>query len=425
MNSQTISVISEYKKIGLDFEQLLVDKELLEKSLSEAEVVEKEKQKELEATQFCFNLNPNSEYKKFLDDVSIQFLKARYKVRMLKLIQLLSQKYDSIDKCVEKREKLLDIIKFRKKVVQELFGLRILFDPFDRVKIREQLEVISPFVDNSRTISKIRKEIGDLTSRTEEMMRENSNYLITLGNTKELIESKVSFSDIDISPIVDDFEEELMVKKVEPNQVVSVRAISDKLNMSIVMQKANGVIGRVNKLMNRSVFKKEENSSSSTLVPDLVIVPTTSELNAPVFDDVMDIESEIGGEIDFDTPLDLFGSLDVKEDDMEIEPLVIPEVQKSPVEEIDSDLFETVSPFVEPIMFSDRSDDAELSESSNVINFPMLEKDDLDIDLFPALEDNNISQISEEEESDEFWPSQTYSDEQIGKILSLNNRKAA
>ena len=156
-----------------------------------------------------------------------------------------------------------------------------------------------------------------------------------------------------------------------------------------------------------------------------MIVPTTSELNAPVFDDVMDIEPELGVEIDFDTPLDSFGSLDVKEDDMVIEPLVIPEVQKSPVEEIDSDLFETVSPFVEPIMFSDRSDDAELSESSNVINFPMLEKDDLDIDLFPALEDNNISQISEEEESDEFWPSQTYSDEQIGKILSLNNRKAA
>ena len=362
--SQTISVISEYKKLGLDFVQLLEDSILLGQLLTEADNYEKEKQKELEATQFCYNLNPNAEYKKFYDEVSIQYLKAKYRVKMLKLIQLLSQKHDTVDKCIEKREKLLELVDFRKKTVSKIMDVRMLFDPFDRVRIKEQLDVITPFVDNSRIINRIRKEISDLNFRTEEMLRENNNYLITLSNTKELIENRVRFSDIDISPVMDDFKDILVSRQPEPNQVVSVRDVSPKLNMSIVVQKANGVIGRVNMMMNRTVVKKVK-TSSSVLNPELIIVPAVSKDSTSITDKVDDNRNLFFMDKieDISSDLDEVEQIDEKEiidDGVDI----VAEDSKINVDEIDTNLFETISPFSEPIMFSDRmDDDIDLSQS--------------------------------------------------------------
>lgn len=418
-HSQTISVISEYKKLGLDFVQLLEDSILLGQLLTEADNYEKEKQKELEATQFCYNLNPNAEYKKFYDEISIQYLKARYRVKMLQLVQLLSQKYDTIDKCIEKREKLLELVGFRKKTISKIIDVRMLFDPFDRVRIKEQLDVITPFVDNSRVINRIRKEISDLNFRTEEMLRENDNYLITLSNTKELVGNRVRFSDIDIYPVMNDFDDILVRKKVEPNQVVAVRDVSIKLNMSIVIQKVNGVIVRVNKMMNQ-VGAKKENASSTMLTPELVIVPTISKESTGVVDD-FDEKRDL---IFMDRIEDISSGIDEAEqtdDEQIIDDVVdgVTEDSKISVEEIDSNLFETILPFSQPIMFSDRmdEDDMELSQS-----FESSEtSDSSEIIDFPSLENSSFTMNAEEEDSNDFWPSQVYSDEQIGEILSLND----
>lgn len=397
-----VSVISEYDSLGFDFRRLLQNSELLDQLLEQLNNEKNDVSEKLRTAEICYNSIPSVDSKQILDDINVDFYNVMYRLTMLKILKLLSQNYDNYDLFKEKRDKILDLIKYRLSCFNKL-GIRVSIDPFGRTKVKEQLEVVSSFADNSKDINNIRKEISQLNSRTEEMVKQNSEYLISLSETKDLLKSTVGLGDIDISSVHLD----VSVKKeveITDDLVIGVRDTTDKLNMSIVKQKTSSVIRRVNQMISVAPVDKKVDA----VVPDLVIVPKKVEVPEVVDDKVSELEF-----------------IPVVE---EKKVLSQPEVQ--PVDTL-SDIFETVVPFSEPSMFVDRSDNVDSifeeknsgsltsSEFEMVANKTepelVLNYDDTELpDAFWTMDDED--NLDEEENSD------TLSfDEQIDALLADTN----
>lgn len=428
LNSQPISVISEYQKINLDFEDLLKNRNSLEILLKKAEQEKVEIDDTLKATQFCYNQTPNQVNKQILDTTNLDSIKIKYRLIMLKILDLLSTNCQSYQETKNKREKLQELIDARIICLKNL-GIHILVDPFARTKIKEQLDSLSPTLDNTKLISDIRKEIAELTSRTEEMTNQNNNYLITLSNIQDLIEDSIAFGDIDIT-MVELPAEPKNPKEIAPNQVTQIKEVDATFNMSIVIQKTQSVITRVNQMLNTK--KKQKTKSNNTYTPDLVIIPNKTKLVESNFENTFTpivSEPAISKELvsvskesnvfAFDNELVDFatesGNGNTPTDFTKVESIELPQQLKdvTPTEnyiakatETNEGLFETITPFEAPTMFNDRADETVLIQVQEPIEFPT-----------PAVteepkfvENPKIDEIL----SESFWPTQEM-DTQIDK----------
>lgn len=265
---QYLSVISEYKNLDYDFELLLRDKLAIDRELTKLNNEKTEVEEKVKVAEICFERSPNSESKQIYNEIKKEYFKIKYRLSLLKILHLLNQECTTYDLFKEKREKILDLIKYRKDCLEKL-GVHVSIDPFDRTRVSEQLDMISSLKDNYKSLNKIRKLIAELSERIEEMETQNDRYMLEIKNTKELIIDKMSMSDIDVSSVIIDIDDYVANKKVEDNQVVSVKDINNGFNMSIINQKTSGVIKRVNEMMNVISNPVQD----ELVVPDLVIVP--------------------------------------------------------------------------------------------------------------------------------------------------------
>lgn len=441
LNSQPISVISEYQKINLDFEDLLKNRNSLEILLKKAEQEKVEIDDTLKATQFCYNQTPNQVNKQILDTTNIDSIKIKYRLIMLKILDLLSTNCQSYQETKHKREKLQELIDARIICLKNL-GIHILVDPFARTKIKEQLDSLSPTLDNTKLISDIRKEIAELTSRTEEMTNQNNNYLITLSNIQDLIEDSIAFGDIDIT-MVELPAEPKNPKEIAPNQVTQIKEVDATFNMSIVIQKTQSVITRVNQMLNTK--KKQKTKSNNTYTPDLVIIPNKTKLvesnfentftpivSKPAISKELVSVSKESNVFTFDNELVDFasesGNGNTPTDFTKVESIELPQPLKgvTPTEnyiakatETNEGLFETITPFEAPTMFNDRADETVLIQVQEPIEFPT-----------PAVtEEPKFAEKPKIDEmlSESFWPTQemdtrTDKKEQDATILSFDEQ---
>ena len=391
------SVIDEYKRLDIDFAYVLENIELLRKMLVDIDRETKEVEEKYRTAELCYNNFPNAESKQILDEIRVDFFRVRYKFSMLKIIELLTINSVDYDKFREKREKLLDLIKYRLSCLDSL-GIKFSIDPFSRTRVREQLDALKSLNNNSKIINGIRKDISQLTTRTEEMITQNVEYKKQLTDTKELLISRVSINDIDVSSVellsnVNVVLDEDQSDEIEENQVVAVRDVYDSLNMTIISQKTLGVIKRVNQMMNDKspvVSEKiEEPISVSEIVdepteisPELVIVPSSIQVSSEIYVDDRDgINDDIF--VDF-TPEEALES----QDDVAL--------GESSNKKNNEDIFETVVPFVEPVIFTDKSDG--FLEQKNETS-----EDELDFFELPVDNEQSIQEESVEEMPDAFW----------------------
>jgi len=425
-NLQYTSVISEYDNIDLDFKRLLSDSDYLNIVLSGAEKEYNETLEKVKAAELCYNSMLTSDSRQILNEINLEFLKIKYKVVMLKIVNLLSQNGSNYDMFVEKRKKLLDLIKYRLSCM-EMLGMKSSIDPFSRAKVDDQLTTMLSLSDNSKVINNLRKEIGQLGSWTEEMLAQNNNYLITLSDTKKLIESNVGLSDINIDSVVS-FDELLVKHEVAPNQVLSVRIVPSKLNMSIISQKTASVIKRVNQMLNNESVSNEKGKEEShqydgELVPELVIVPSVVNeevvnTKGSVLETIESEESALAHENSLDDAVINSVKSDVSEATVFnegetvhsvipaleiVDPIVVnsgikEETSENSINEnvdtnkneslvdgsiivsepLSLDIFETVTPFESPALFSDRADDDISKEEIDILQ--NVNSDDLKAD---------------------------------------------
>ena len=413
---QYLSVISEYKKIGYDFNMLLVNKDSLDELLSDLNVEKLEMDEKYRTAEICYNSNPNITSKAIYDDISKEFFRVRYRLTLLKILELLSYDYDNYEQFKDKREKLLDLIKYRVICLKNL-GERISVDPFARTKIDEQLNVTATFGDNSRKIMKIKNEILELSNLLDEMIVQNNDYRDQLSETSDLIIDNVSMSDIvsfvDVSSNVS-----LDVRKVCDNQVVSIKEIPIEFNKTKVMQKTSSVINRVNEMM---FFSNDVISSKEIVNPELVIVSEPLDISYD-FDSglqINDVESEVIEEKNDETlnnnELDIpwLGSVILPEisinDSVEEAAVELVEDDGNIISSsYDSSMFETIDPFEHTPLFADRSDEMlpSLDDYDSVDELEIDNDGNKELPTDVVLNNNNI-------ETDVFWVTQSENDNNL------------
>lgn len=404
---QYISVQSEYSSLGYNLKHLLENKDELKQELTKIELEQNEIKEKLKAAEICYNSVPNSSSKQILNDIEEEFLKIRYCLTMLKILQYLTINYTEYELFKEKRENLLDLIKYRANCLKKL-NINISIDPFERTKIQEQLEMINGQKNNAKIISKIKKEIVNLSERVEEMTQQNEEYLIKLSNKK--IKLTVELKDNPEQSILNEenkininFEDLLEIHTLEDNQVIGIKEPSAEFNMRIVKDKTNSVIKRVNEMITTE-YKEEIQEDTKT--PELVIVESVSPKE----------------EILLEQPT--------------LEPeIIINELSDEPEENtnskqelsIDSELFTTTDPFENVLLFQDKVEEEVKPEEDLEITFEEIKnpelpelKVELDTPTDEMPEAFWTTQEDNKQESDikETMPS---FDEQIEALLSSDN----
>lgn len=363
---QYISVVSEYKDLGYDIKELLSDKETLRVLLKKVNNEKIEIDEKLKTADICYNSMPSVESKQILDDITKENLSVKYKLTMLKILDLLILDTDEMELFRKKREDLLDLIKYRMNCLTKL-GKYISIDPFARTRVLEQLEMVDSIDDNSKKINLLKKEIAELSERLDDNISQNNRYMIQISDKRAIIISRTSINDIDISSISIDEEDknDVLGKIILENQVIKVRSVPVQFNNQIVKQKTNSVIKRVSEMLNNVGNKKMDNSSD--ISPELVIVPET----VSIVDDHIDNNNQNIEMVEKDSleesslnvlPLEQDGSevdgetVKEKKDDSKIEKVTLEDVSNE-------DIFMNVLPFEPTSLFTDRSDMEEVEKS--------------------------------------------------------------
>lgn len=376
---QYISVVSEYKDLGYDIKELLSDKETLRVLLKKVNNEKIEIDEKLKTADICYNSMPSVESKQILDDITKENLSVKYKLTMLKILDLLILDTDEMELFRKKREDLLDLIKYRMNCLTKL-GKYISIDPFARTRVLEQLEMVDSINDNSKKINLLKKEIAELSERLDDNISQNNRYMIQISDKRAIIISRTSINDIDISSISIDEEDknDVLGKIILENQVIKVRSVPVQFNNQIVKQKTNSVIKRVSEMLNNVGNKKMDNSSD--IAPELVIVP---EIVSIVDDhiDNNDQKSEMveKDSLEVDKIFNSSATSSLEEPPLNVLPLekegvVDNEVSKketdeSKIEKVtledvsNEDIFMNVLPFEPTSLFTDRSDMEEVEKS--------------------------------------------------------------
>lgn len=117
------SVVSEYKRIGFDFQKLLENTSELNELLIKVKNENVEIEEKLKTAEVCYNNAPSTDSKQIYDEIVIESLKVKYRLTMLKILELLALNCDSYDMFKEKRENLIDLIKYRLSCLTKLGGV--------------------------------------------------------------------------------------------------------------------------------------------------------------------------------------------------------------------------------------------------------------------------------------------------------------
>ena len=397
-----ISVVSEYEKLGYDFRYLLDNSVDLMKELKSVTQCKIDAEDKMRAAEVCYNSVPNSESRQILDEIMDEFLDVKYRLTMLKIIELLSKSYDNYDPFKDKREKLLDLIKYRKNCLDRL-GKCISIDPFSRTRVSEQLDMISSFKDNSRIISKLKKDIAQLSQRVEDMIEQNNTYMVSINTTQNLIVEKKDEDVNDNGGITIPFSmnDYVSEKTVLDNQLVDIKVIPLTFNIDRVLQKTRSVVKRCYEMVNGSSLNKSNDNNSVT--PNLVIV------QQPVSFEKTGDDNNLFKDLDSSSLTEM--SSGISEDDTD-------ESSRN------DSIFETLEPFESTPLFTDRLDNN--NENKKVENNDFLDlkfdtsnKND-NLELVLKMNDDTI----DDEMPDAFWVTQedNMEDKKEDVILSFDEQ---
>ena len=377
------SVKEEYRSNGLDLDTLLEDNSKLREKLEELNSARKEKEEVLATAQICYDSLPSKENKEILDSLKIDAIKAKYLLSLVKIVDKISKEVTNYDALVSKREDINDLIRSRVNYLQYL-GIRFSFDPFLGIKLGEQMDYLDNFKDNSKMITRIMREIADLDDNLREIEDKNIEFTRSLTEDIKIIIDKKSLSEIDITNVSLDteeddrsddtsLEEESMVP--EDNQIIKIDKLPAEFKIQRVKDKTLGVIKRVNQIFNdidtaakgEDTTKLEEEKEEES--PELVIEPAVIQKEDISEGTIKEDKIDTSDDIEDDDEVEIVFP---REPEIGEEALVIPEVPKTEtIPEVTltekENIFEDNldSPFTNISLFDDRKDDSEIFDTED------------------------------------------------------------
>ena len=412
----------EADNLGLNLRNLLDDDSLLEEELNKALAELKDAEDELKTAQICYDNRPNINYKDIYLSIREDAVKKKYRFLFLKIISVICKHTDSYDEAYEKRIQLISLIKDRSDLLKQL-NVKYLYDPFDRIGLKEQTEVIVAYGNNSSKVKDIRKQIEEVSSSSDLMETENIDLNDYLSKNIDLIRDNTLFKDIIDKEKIDlrgiTYEDDTLKRKYASNQVVSVDALPFHFMTNRAKEKANGVVNRVYEMMFNIDNEKTSSVNSSSLVnPQLVIEPTSdNELTKP-FDSTKETVSD-NFETEDEVFLDLPFTIDVvspeekndsiQEQHDEVTTNTVGDDISVSVEDKQSEppLFQEVQPFENISLFDDKYDDGLIFDNKLVLKDDNVKKENETKLNNPVIQnlhlENKENGFSEDVMPDAFW----------------------
>ncbi len=412
----------EADNLGLNLRNLLDDDSLLEEELNKALAELKDAEDELKTAQICYDNRPNINYKDIYLSIREDAVKKKYRFLFLKIISVICKHTDSYDEAYEKRIQLISLIKDRSDLLKQL-NVKYLYDPFDRIGLKEQTEVIVAYGNNSSKVKDIRKQIEEVSSSSDLMETENIDLNDYLSKNIDLIRDNTLFKDIIDKEKIDlrgiTYEDDTLKRKYASNQVVSVDALPFHFMTNRAKEKANGVVNRVYEMMFNIDNDKTSSVNSSSLVnPQLVIEPTSdNELTKP-FDSTKETVSD-NFETEDEVFLDLPFTIDVvspeekndsiQEQHDEVTTNTVGDDISVSVEDKQSEppLFQEVQPFENISLFDDKYDDGLIFDNKLVLKDDNVKKENETKLNNPVIQnlhlENKENGFSEDVMPDAFW----------------------
>lgn len=311
------SIRKEFEKYGFDLTNLLSNQGLVNSELAGASSMLSSLEEKMDAAKVCFNNMPNADTKKLYTISYHELLDAKYKINLLKFANLVLKNYSNYDDVKNKRQELMNLVKERSKLLIDL-GVKFLVDPFDRIKLKDQLEIVELLHNNVQNVTNIKEKIKDNFDMVDRLKEKNNELYLIISQNEELFNRKKFVGGtIEIETVDEDTSGN--------SKVLSVKDISDKFNSKLVKEKTKGVIMRVYELFNTV----EDKPQNRVVVPDLMIEKSDDSLvnrQDDVFEDVQQNQKI------FETSVE---SANDKNDD----------------------LFTEVEPFQQAVLFTNKYDD--------------------------------------------------------------------
>ena len=260
-----ISINSELKKYGISLHEILNDHLKLErvyKAFSEeAEMLE-------EKYRVTIDL-PNRD-EEICHQIEIDMIKGKYKLALVQLIKEISAVDSEYSSFRDRLYKIASVIDDLKNDSVKL-GIRFYINPFDRIKIDSQIQVINSIKDIDKETDNIRKTITYITAMIDDSANKN-NELITLINTDINIFSEDNYYNLmDENKAISDenkktFSDIVSDTDVKGNQVIKIGNPKDEFKRERVKEKTKGVIERVFEMMSSVPVE-----TSQVISPELVL----------------------------------------------------------------------------------------------------------------------------------------------------------
>lgn len=344
-NIKYVSIKDEAKELGIDLKLAFNDSQIIDDKISELEPELKEAKEKLKSAQLCYKKNPSDGYKTEYYNIRQETIRIRYRLAFLKIIQLICSSECSYERANKKRLDLNELIKSRISLLEQL-GIKYLFDPFDRIGINKQLELVKVYGKNISKIEKTKRKIEEIINDNDKRASENKNFIEYFKVNIEL------YGQEEVPTYVEDIED-VSSMPYPDNRVMSVKELSYKFKLDRVHEKTYEVIKRVYDVM----MKNQERDLSYDINPSLVIEGAADRID----NDELFVDEEPFEDLTTNSLGEVKDSEDIFEE-------VLPFEEAGTTNNITADLFQEVNPFNEPELFDDRYDDGTVFLDSGTVD---------------------------------------------------------
>lgn len=272
------SIKEEYASIGI----YLAEEGYTGLSLPETIKENGDAKEKLSVATMSYEAIPSPDNLAILNEIKLETTTSNYRLALIKIADEVYRKSEDYDSAISKREKINDLLKYRKEYLESL-GVKYGIDPFTRLDISEQISRIKNYENTSQSITRLRGQIAKLNTKIEELEISNNEYLIWLDNYELTEEPKYIKQDISTDKkTFKDFEKAtpIVISKVPSNQVIAVSSPKKGLNLTRCCEKATSVGERIYALLTED---KKNNKSNPQLVIDKKTV-VIKEVSTPIIE---------------------------------------------------------------------------------------------------------------------------------------------
>ena len=366
-NIEYVSIVTEAEDLGIDLKKILDDNDILDREISKVEAASDEANERLKSAQICYENNLNASYRDIYLNIRKETIDIKYRLTFLKIIQLICSNNVTYKQANQKRTELFLLIKDRIALLEQL-GVKYLYDPFDRIGLKEQIDIIHAYGNNNDRIKEIRKTIDDISSENDEKITENKKF-------SDYFKVNIELYGSDAPVLVDDISvpEEVIDNFYSHNKVMRIENAPANFKLERAHEKTHEVIKRIYDVMGGTTKKDMPYDVNPSLVitkdDDMQVFDNFDNEGLDQDDDLV-VNDDLGefipeenlsvsvpentifsDTIPFDETSNVVNSNDNLFEDTE--PFAVEDKKDT----TSSDLFQDIEPFEEPQLFANKYDD--------------------------------------------------------------------